>query len=175
MVYRTPGATILSAHEFLICRPGAIGRGAQAIRYLSRSVSHAALTNHRLETFEHGRVTFRYTHARTHETRRLTLPVDTFITRFLQHVLPRGFTKIRYYGLLSSTARANLERARYLLNLHAVASTAPASHTASATSVAGAIIVAEPVALPAARCCPVCRRGVFRLVARMRRCRAPPT
>ena len=152
-----------------------IGRGAQAIRYLSRSVYHVALTNHRLEKFEHGRVTFRYTHARTHETRRLTLSVDTFITRFLQHVLPRGFTKIRYYGLLSPTARANLERARYLLGLHAVASTAPASDTATvAARVAATIIVVEPVALPTTRCCPVCRRGALRLVARMLRCRAPP-
>ena len=152
-----------------------IGRGAQATRYLSRYVYHVALTNHRLEKFEHGRVTFRYTHARTHETRRLTLPVDTFITRFLQHVLPRGFTKIRYYGLLSPTSRTDLERARHLLELHAVASSAQASDTATvAASVAGTIIVVEPVALPATRCCPVCRRGALRLVARMRRCRAPP-
>jgi len=152
-----------------------IGRGAQAIRYLLRYVYHVALTNHRLEKFEHGRVTFRYTHARTHETRRLTLPVDTFITRFLQHVLPRGFTKIRYYGLLSPTSRADLERARHVLELHAVASSAPASGTATvAASVAGTIIVVEPVALPATRCCPVCQRGALRLVARMLRCRAPP-
>ena len=152
-----------------------IGRGAQAVRYLARYVYHVALTNHRLETFAHGRVTFRYTHGRTHETRHLTLPVDTFITRFLQHVLPRGFTKIRYYGLLSPTARGNLARARHLLELHAAASTVPASPTARvATSVAEASNVAEPVALPAARCCPVCRRGALRLVARLRRCRAPP-
>lgn len=149
-----------------------IGRGAQAVRYLACYVYHVALTNHRLETFEHGRVTFRYTHARTHETRHLTLPVDTFITRFLHHVLPRGFTKIRYYGLLSPTARADLERARHLLDLHAAASTAPASDPAR---VAGAIIAAEPATLPATRCCPACQRGALRLVARLRRCRAPPT
>lgn len=66
-------------------------------------------------------------------------------------------------------------RARYLLDLHAVASTAPASDTATVdASVAGAIILAEPVALPTTRSCPVCRRGALRLVARMRRCRAPP-
>lgn len=152
-----------------------IGRGAQAIRYLARYVYHVALTNQRLDTFAHGRVTFRYTHARTHETRRVTLPVDTFIARFLQHVLPRGFTKIRYYGLLSPTARANLERARHLLDLHALESSTPGSDTASvAASVAVTIIVRESVALPVARCCPVCRRGALRLVARLRRSRAPP-
>ena len=152
-----------------------IGRGAQAVRYLARYVYHVAITNHRLEKYERGRVTFRYVHGRTHETRHLTLPVDTFITRFLQHVLPRGFTKIRYYGLLSPSNRTDLERARYLLALHAAAATVPASHTGSvATSVAEASNGAEPVARPAVRCCPVCRRGALRLVARLRRCRAPP-
>jgi hypothetical protein len=149
-----------------------IGRGAQALRYLARYVYHVALTNHRLETFEHDRVTFRYTHGRTHETRHLTLPVDTFITRFLQHVLPRGFTKIRYYGLLSPTNRTDLERARHLLELHATASTTPASDTAC---LAEQTLVLEPVALPVVRCCPVCQRGALRLVARIQRSRAPPT
>jgi hypothetical protein len=53
-----------------------IGRGEHAALYLSRYVYRVALTNQRLERFEHGRVTFRYTHARTHETRRMTLPVN---------------------------------------------------------------------------------------------------
>ena len=70
-----------------------IGTGEHATRYLARYVYHVALTNHQLESFAHGRVTFHYTHARTHETKRVTLPVDTFITRFLEHVLPRRFTK----------------------------------------------------------------------------------
>jgi hypothetical protein len=52
------------------------GRGEHAALYLSRYVYRVALTNQRLERFEHGRVTFRYTHARTHETRRMTLPVN---------------------------------------------------------------------------------------------------
>lgn len=72
-----------------------IGRGQQAVRYLSRYVYRVALTNHSLERFENGQVTFRYTHARTRQTRLLTLPVHAFIARFLQHVLPRGFTKFR--------------------------------------------------------------------------------
>ena len=95
-----------------------IGRGEHAARYLSRYIYRVALTNDRLERFALGRVTFRFTHARTGETRRETLPVDTFITRFLQHVLPRRFTKVRSYGLLSPSRRADLERARHLLHLH---------------------------------------------------------
>lgn len=169
-----------------------IGRGEHAVMYLSRYVYRVAITNARLERFEQGRVTFRYTRARTHESRRMTLPVDVFLARFLQHVLPRGFTKIRYYGLLSPTGRPDLERARDLLALHAapparpsaVASdtTAPgatlhhsgnANLDASGVSLDAPIIVAIPAA-SAARHCPVCGRGQLRFVERWRRSRAPP-
>ena len=173
-----------------------IGSGAHATRYLARYVYHVALTNHRLESFAHGRVTFRYTHARTHETRRVTLPVDTFITRFLDHVRPRGFTKIRYYGLLSPTGRPALARARHLLERHA----APHAAVGGATTPCevtlpdgGHATVDAPdacsggdgdttcvvdvrlLAIPAVRHCPECGRGARRLVARYRRSRAPPS
>lgn len=169
-----------------------IGSGEHATRYLARYVYHVALTNHRLDRFAHGRVTFRYTHARTQETRRVTLPVDTFIARFLQHVLPRGFTKVRYYGLLSPTGRTDLERARQLLELHAAAASANTSrevtlHDGGHANVGAAdvhsdvddetsrVAVVRIVAIPAVRHCPVCGRGALRLVARYRRSRAPPS
>ena len=168
-----------------------IGRGDHAAHYLSRYVYHVALTNHRLERFADDRVTFRYTHARTHETRRVTLPVHTFLARFLQHVLPRGFTKIRYYGLLSPAGHSDLERARHVLDLHAAPHTRPAAvpselppsgsmlhdtgGRASDVPVDTArVAVALLVAIPPARRCPVCARGALRLVQRDRRSRAPP-
>jgi hypothetical protein len=58
-------------------------------------VFRVALTNERLVRSADGRVTFRYVHAATHETRQQSLPVDRFLAQFLDHVLPRGFTKIR--------------------------------------------------------------------------------
>jgi hypothetical protein len=171
-----------------------IGTGEHAMRYLSRYVYRVALDNHRLERFAQDRVTFRYTHARTHETRRVTLPAHTFIARFLQHVLPRGFTKIRYYGLLSPSRRADLERARGVLELHAAprahpsgAASEPTSRGAtrhdSGTTNANAsgvrldttgVTVAMPVTLPAARTCAVCGRGHVRVAERWSRSRAPP-
>jgi len=162
-----------------------IGSGAHATLYLSRYVYRVALTNARLERFAHRRVTFRYTHARTHERRRMTLPVDVFIARFLQHVLPRGFTKIRYYGLLSPTGRAALERARHLLSRHATTAETTTPRPGATLHDTGARALASSAgagdnasatgALPAARCCPVCRRGLLRLVERYRRSRAPPS
>ena len=158
-----------------------IGTGEHALLYLSRYVYRVALTNHRIERFEHDRVTFRYPHTRTGETRHVTVPVDTFLARFLQHVLPRGFAKIRSYGLLSPSRKSDLERARHLLALDPVRST-PTAHSSG-----------SPDAVEAKRCpgdtttaatigassvstlrCSVCERGTLSFVERLRRSRAPP-
>lgn len=156
-----------------------IGTGAQATLYLSRYVYRVALTNQRLVHFTDGRITFRYTHARSQESRSVTLPVDGFLTRFLQHILPRGLTKIRWYGLLSPGRRRALERARQLLALHAAARSLsiipiPAAPSDATTSPA---VDASPALAPHALCCPVCRRGPCVLVQRYTRARpsrAPP-
>lgn len=148
-----------------------IGSGDHATRYLSRYVYRVALSNRSLERFDDGRVTFRYTHARTHETKRLTLPTNVFLARFLQHVLPRGFTKIRYYGLLSPTGREDLERARTLLQL-------PAQQSAPTSVITATTTPAQPTSSTdvsaSAPLCPVCQRGHLHVVERFRRSRAPP-
>jgi hypothetical protein len=154
-----------------------IGTGHHAMLYLSRYVYRVALTNQRLERFTDGRVTFRYTHGRTHEPRSVTLPVDAFLARFLQHVLPRGFTKIRWYGLLSPGRRHELERARSLLALRAAPHPACAQPAnANLPSLATRTSGDEPSVLlmPVALRCPVCRRGQRILVQRYPRSRAPP-
>jgi len=151
-----------------------IGCGAHAARYLSRYVYRVALTNHRLERFQHGRVTFRYTHARTRETRHLTLPVHAFIARFLQHVLPRGFTKIRYYGLLSPSRRNDLDRARHLLQLHSTNTNERETEASAATLCSVDPTPERRVAIPSALRCPACHHNSQRLVQRYRPSRAPP-
>lgn len=147
-----------------------VGSGAHAALYLSRYIYRVAITNERLVRYGQGRVTFRYTHARTRTTRALTLPVATFLTRFLDHVLPRGFTKVRWYGLLSASHRTDLARARQLLERQSAAPPAPAapSTTPPADS--------EPPITPAPRAdrCPVCRSGHLVLVAHYPAPRAPP-
>jgi hypothetical protein len=148
----------------------AIGTGQHAALYLSRYIYRVALTNHRIERFHDGRVTFRYTHARSGETRRLTLPVNTFIARFLQHVLPKGFTKVRSYGLLSPGRRSQLERARDLLELHARdAVVKPTGDPPVSTPVE-----TEQPRTPSDLCCPVCRRGRLTVIDHFARSRAPP-
>jgi hypothetical protein len=155
-----------------------IGTGDHATRYLSRYIYRVALSNHSLERFDDGRVTFRYTHASSHDVKRQTLPVDVFIGRFLQHVLPSAFTKVRSYGLLSPTSRPNLERARELLIAHAaraapptVVATAPPAATLPNEATPGTDV--HPTG-PMAPICPVCQRGHVCFVGRFRRSRAPP-
>jgi hypothetical protein len=156
-----------------------IGTGDHAGLYLSRYVYRVALTNQRLVRFAEGRVTFQYTHARTHTTRALTLPVDTFLTRFLEHVLPRGFTKIRWFGLLSPTHRGELERARHLLAQggdQAIPNTAsPLTCTVPPAMRALGVSISQAPPLVSRRDrCPVCARGQRVLVQRYLPSRGPP-
>lgn len=75
---------------------------ASIIQYLGNYTHRVAISNHRLEAFENGKVTFNYKDYKSGAKQRsITLEVDEFIRRFLQHVLPCGFYKIRYFGILA--------------------------------------------------------------------------
>jgi hypothetical protein len=143
-----------------------IGRGEHAALYLSRYVYRVALCNDRIERFIRGQVTFRYTHARTHETRRMTLPVEHFLDRFLLHILPPGFPKVRSYGLLSPSHKKKLECARDLLQRHATAS-APAREAPGENP-------AAPLAPATTARCPLCHGSQLRFIQRFPPARAPP-
>jgi hypothetical protein len=94
--------------------------GPEAVlAYLSRYTHRVAILNRRLISLDESGVTFRYKDYRRDGAgrhRTMTLAVDEFIRRFLLHVLPKGFHRIRHYGLLASAGRkANVARARDLL------------------------------------------------------------
>jgi Putative transposase/Transposase zinc-binding domain len=98
--------------------------GPQAVlAYLSRYTHRVAIANSRLIAFDDKGVTFRWKDYRTSGRERLkvmTLASDEFIRRFLIHVLPSGFHRIRHYGLFANGGRAeNLARARELLGVQA--------------------------------------------------------
>lgn len=92
-----------------------IGPAHHAIKYLAPYIYRVAISNNRIETLHDGRVTFRYKNRRTDTWERETIPALEFMGRFLQHVLPKGFQKVRYYGLLHPKKRDLLNRARELL------------------------------------------------------------
>jgi len=150
-----------------------VGDGRHALRYLARYVHRIALCAHSIERYEHGRVTYRYRCSRSGQIRRSSLDTMSFVARFLQHVLPRGFTKVRSYGLLSPAGRPRLERARELLEAHALAIAIDPPARASGPPDEPA--ASDPPAVPSApRRCPVCGRGTLRFRADLPRLRAPP-
>jgi hypothetical protein len=95
------------------CEP--VGRGEEAFSYLAPYIFRVAISNNRILTLHEGHVTFQYKESATDQVKTCTLPAEEFIRRFLQHVLPPRFIKVRYYGLLSPTNRHLLNRARDLL------------------------------------------------------------
>ncbi len=139
------------------CQP--VGSGQSVLRYLAPYIYRIALSNSRLEKLQQGRVTFRYRQSGSREWKRTTLEVHEFLRRFLQHVLPKGFQKIRYYGFLSAKNRKRLDRIKSLVGQAAGSPPDPPK---------------QPLAPSAELPCPLCG-GPLILVGKLsRRQRGPP-
>ena len=88
------------------CRPP-FGSAEYVLEYLGRYTHRVAISNHRIVNLENGYVTFKWRDYKDHNKEKfMTLTVDEFIRRFLMHVLPRKFVKIRHYGILSNRNRS---------------------------------------------------------------------
>jgi putative transposase/transposase-like zinc-binding protein len=96
------------------CKP--VGSGESAFKYLAPYIFRVAISNRRILSLEDGQVTFSYKDSATDQTRYSTSSAEEFIRRFLQHILPKGFVKVRYYGLLAPSNRHLLDLVRQLLN-----------------------------------------------------------
>jgi hypothetical protein len=87
------------------CKPP-FPNAEKVMEYLGRYTHRVAVSNDRLVSLEHGRITFRYRNRNDNDTIKLmTLDAFEFIRRFLLHILPDGFMKIRHYGILSNRSR----------------------------------------------------------------------
>jgi hypothetical protein len=141
-----------------------VGGADQSLKYLARYTYRVAISNERIESLEDGQVTFRYKdYAHGHRRRRMTLTAQEFLRRFLQHVLPRGFVRIRSFGFLANRVRdKQLALCRQLLQTPALV--APASS-------------GEPPSLSVPgddqHRCPHCGQGILELVSRTLRPRVP--
>lgn len=135
------------------------------VQYLSRYLYRVALTNPRIESFVNASVTFRYVDSRTHHTKRLSLTAEAFIARFLQHVLPKGFPKVRYFGLFSPNSRNLLARARHLLALASTLSQDEASIPPTNHANDDNPSLHATASLCTTRPCPTCHRGTLQLLA----------
>jgi hypothetical protein len=99
----------LFRHDWVVYAKPPFGGPEHALRYLSGYTHRVAISNRRLVALEQGNVTFRWRDsAHANKQRLLTLPVDEFLRRFLLHLLPRGFVRIRNFGFLANRQRARL-------------------------------------------------------------------
>lgn len=142
------------------------GRGQQVLEYLARYVFRVAISNSRLERIDDRQVTFRYRDTRRQQLRCVTLSGVEFLRRFLQHVLPRGCAKVRYYGIWSPSRRKDLARGRALLTAmsDALAATLPPSPP----------LPTLPAAEPSSPRCPHCQVGTLVVIDVLRPQRSPP-
>jgi len=112
--------------EWVVYGKPAFGSPGQVLKYLARYTHRVAISNPRLVSLDGGQVTFRYKDYRQGRQRIMNLPAVEFIRRFLLHGLPKGFVRIRHYGLLANRVRQqNLECCRRLIG-HSTAKHPPA-------------------------------------------------
>jgi hypothetical protein len=125
----------LFATDWVVYAKPAFGGATAVLRYLGRYTHRVAISNHRLLAFDGDRVTFAWKdYAHGDQRRTMTVSAMEFLRRFVQHILPRGFVRIRHFGFLANPCRAaRVALARTLLSVPRISGTTP---TPAAKSVA---------------------------------------
>lgn len=88
----------------------AVGTGANSTKYLAPYAFKVAISNKRIVKLEDGQVFFKYKKSGSNHWRTMASQVIEFIQRFCQHMLPSGFMKVRYYGLINPAASIAMEK-----------------------------------------------------------------
>jgi len=148
--------------EWVVYAKPPFGGAQQVLHYLGRYTHRVAISNDRLLNIDQGKVTFRWKDYRRHgQPKTMTLEAEEFIRRFLLHVLPDGFQRIRHYGFLSHRYRqAKLALCRRLLGVILTLSSAvPPQDQADYRE------VYEQLTGKSLRECPVCHRGQMVVIA----------
>ena len=108
--------------EAWVVHSQAVGDGRRALKYLAPYVFRVAISDQRIIAVEDGpdgpgRVTFGDKKSGSNRWRKMTVTAEEFLRRFLQHVLPRGFQKVRHYGFASARNRDQFEHVRWMVTL----------------------------------------------------------
>ena len=120
--------------DWVVYAKPAFGGASAVLRYLGRYTHRVAISNHRLLAFDGDHVTFQWKdYAHGDQRRTMTLSAMEFLRRFVQHILPRGFVRIRQSGFLANTCRvARVALARTLLATPSPAAATDATPTVTA-------------------------------------------
>lgn len=94
-----------------------VGKGVEALRYLSRYLYRGVISNENILSDDGGNITFRYKQSKTNESKTRTLPATTFIYLLLQHCLPKGFRRARDYGFLHGNAKQTLKLVQWVFRV----------------------------------------------------------
>lgn len=152
----------LRQREWVVYSKRPFGGPAQVLKYLARYTHRVAISNRRILSIVDGKVRFSYKdYARGGKRRVMTLEAQEFIRRFLLHVLPKGFVRIRHYGFLSNRSRkSRLPVIRRLIGESV--NTQLEQESKLQTDV-------EPIDSKTSgqRCCPACKQGQLRLLERV--------
>lgn len=97
------------------CKPA--GDGRHVMKYLGAYVFRVAISDARIEAYDGSNVTFRYQKVGSSKWRRMCLPAQEFMRRFLQHTLPKGFVKVRHYGFCSANFAVPVQKIREMICL----------------------------------------------------------
>jgi len=117
--------------DWVVCAKPAFGELTRVLRYFGRYTHRVAISNQRLLSFDGHRVRFRWKdYAHGNKQRIMTLTASEFLRRFCQHVLPKGFVRIRHFGYLANARRAALIA---LARQQLASKTPPRPHLSSST------------------------------------------
>ncbi len=140
------------------------GQGHEAVLcYLARYVFRVAITNTRIVALDDHTVTIRYKQRKSSRWRTSRMPGHEFVRRFLQHVLPKGLHKVRYFGLWHPSQRQRAAQARLLLELERT--TRPATEPAASSP--GKRADQALATAPEPRRCPCCGKGRLVYIRRL--------
>lgn len=146
----------LRRKDWVVYAKPPFGGPHQALEYLSRYTHRTAISNERILAVTNGKVTFQwkdYRHQHRQKSRTMTLDADEFLRRFLNHTLPPGFQRIRYFGFLANRHRKDkLERCRELL-------AAPLVELLPEPIACRILLAARMIRIPTR--CPQCKTGVM--------------
>jgi hypothetical protein len=158
---------IYAKRPFPLASGCAIGGPQQVIEYLGRYTHKVAISNQRLKSFEQGQVTFEYKDYRKDGKKEtMSLKVADFVQRFVQHILPPKFRRIRHYGFLSNGVKTKaLAKARLSLGLQIQNRMDRAAHKQEAIR---RLLGQNP------NRCPCCKQGTMQRIGILPRVRSPP-
>jgi len=135
------------------------GSPVHVLDYLGRYTHRVALSNERILSAHNGKITFSYRDRKNHDQKK-TMPLDAheFIRRFLLHVIPKGFVRVRHFGFLANRSKSLLSKCRRLLDLGPVPPKLPQKSVHE--------LMLQLTGIDITRC-PLCQKGTLVLLAKL--------